>query len=49
MLFSVGVDNIAFSRAILWNEVPVSRKKAKSSDSFTNILKAYYVEIQKEA
>ena len=37
--------SIAFSGAILWNEVPVSIKKAESLDSFENKLKAYSVKI----
>ena len=34
--------SIAFSGAILWNEAPVSLKKAELLDSFKNKLKAYY-------
>ena len=40
---------IAFSGAILWNEVPVSIKKAELFSSFKNKLKAYYMKIQTEA
>ena len=40
--------SIAFSRAILWNEIQVSIKKAESFDSFKNKLETYHMKIQKE-
>ena len=40
--------SITFSGAKLWNEIPVSIKKALSLDSFKDKLKAYYLQIQNE-
>ena len=40
--------SITFSGANLWNEIPVSIKKALSLDSFKYKLKAYYLQIQNE-
>ena len=38
--------SVTFSGAKLWNEIPVSIKKALSLDSFKDKLKAYYLQIQ---
>ena len=45
---SLTQKSIAYSGAILWNEIPVNIKKAKSLGSFKDKLKAYYLKIQNE-
>ena len=45
---SLTQKSIAYSGAILWNEIPVNIKKAESLDSFKDKLKAYYLKIQNE-
>ena len=41
-------QSVAFSGAKIWNEIPVSIKKASSPDSFKEKLIAYYLQTQKE-
>ena len=45
---SLTQKSIAYSGAILWNEISVNIKKAESLDSFKDKLKAYYLKIQNE-